>query len=101
MCAQESLQYILRLGVDRIRNHARDLTDRLQEELPKRGYKSITPQGNESPILAFVAPHPEAALASCRSADVHIAMRFGNKMRLSPSVYNNHEDIDRLFEALP
>ena len=101
VCAQESLQYILRLGVDRIRNHARDLTDRLQEELPKRGYQSITPQGNESPILSFVAPHPEATLASCRSANVHIAMRFGNKMRLSPSVYNNHEDIDRLFEALP
>ena len=101
VCAQESLQYILRLGVDRIRNHARDLTDRLQEELPKRGYKSITPQGNESPILSFVAPHPEAVLASCRSANVQVAMRFGNKMRLSPSVYNNHEDIDRLLEALP
>ena len=101
VCAQESLQYILRLGVDKIRNHARDLTDRLQEELPKRGYKSITPQGNESPILSFVAPHPEAVLASCRSANVQVAMRFGNKMRLSPSVYNNHEDIDRLLEALP
>ena len=101
VCAQESLQYILRLGVDRIRNHARDLTDRLQEELPKRGYKSITPKGNESPILSFVAPHPEAVLARCRSANVHVAMRFGNKMRLSPSVYNNHEDIDRLLEALP
>ncbi len=101
VCAQESLQYILRLGVDRIRNHARDLTDRLQEELPKRGYKSITPKGNESPILSFVAPHPEAVLASCRSANVQVAMRFGNKMRLSPSVYNNHEDIDRLLEALP
>ena len=101
VCAQESLQYILCLGVARIRNHARDLTDRLQEELPQRGYKSITPQGNESPILSFVAPHPEAVLASCRSANVHVAMRFGNKMRLSPSVYNNHEDIDRLLEALP
>lgn len=101
VCAQESLQYILRLGVDRIRNHARDLTDRLQEELPKRGYRSITPKGNESPILSFVAPHPEAVLARCRSANVHVAMRFGNKMRLSPSVYNNHEDIDRLLEALP
>ena len=101
VCAQESLQYILHLGVDSIRNHARDLTDRLQEELPQRGYKSITPQGNESPILSFVAPHPEAVLASCRSANVHVAMRFGNKMRLSPSVYNNHEDIDRLLEALP
>lgn len=101
VCAQESLKYILRLGVDSIRNHVRDLTDRLQEELPQRGYESITPPGNESPILAFIAPNPEAVLASCRNANVHLAMRFGNKMRLSPSVYNNHEDIDRLLAALP
>ena len=101
VCARESLKYIHRLGVDNIRAHARTLTDRLQEELPGKGYQSITPQGNESPILAFVAPDPAAAIASCRKAGVHIAMRFGNKMRLSPSVYNNDEDIDRLLEALP
>jgi selenocysteine lyase/cysteine desulfurase len=29
-----------------------------------------------------------------------VAMRYGDKMRLSPSVYNNHEDIDRLLAAL-
>ena len=59
------------------------------------------PLGNESPIVAFVAPDPDGAMASCRNNDVHIAMRLGNKMRLSPSVYNSHRDIDRLFEALP
>ncbi len=101
ICARESVKYILNLGVENIRNHARELTGRLQEELPQRGYESITPRGNESPIVAFVAPDPDRAMASCRNNDVHIAMRFGNKMRLSPSVYNNHDDIDRLFEALP
>lgn len=100
VCAQESLRYIDRLGVDRIRAHVRTLTDRLQEELPAIGYRSITPRGNESPILAFVAPDPEATLARTRRAGVHVAMRFGDKMRLSPSVYNNHEDLDRLLAAL-
>ncbi len=74
---------------------------RSAEELPQRGYESITPRENESPIVAFVAPDPDGAMTSCRNNDVHIAMRFGNKMRLSPSVYNNHDDIDRLFAALP
>ena len=101
VCARESLRYIHRLGVENIRAHVRDLTDRLQEELPARGYESITPRGNESPILAFVAPDPDATLASTREAGVHVAMRFGNKMRVSPSAYNNHADIDRLIEALP
>jgi selenocysteine lyase/cysteine desulfurase len=35
-----------------------------------------------------------------RAAGVHVAMRFGNKMRIAPSVYNNHDDITRLLEAL-
>lgn len=101
VCAQESLRYIRRLGVENIRNHARTLTDRLQEELPARGYASITPRGNESPIIAFVAKDPEKAMARLRNAGVHVAMRHGDKMRISPSVFNNQEDVDRLLEALP
>lgn len=100
VCAQESLRYIHRLGVPNIRAHVRTLTERLQEELPAIGYPSITPRGNESAILAFVAKDPEATLARTRAAGVHVAMRYGDKMRLSPSVYNNHEDVDRLLAAL-
>ena len=44
---------------------------------------------------------PAATLARLREAGVHVAMRYGNKMRLSPSVYNNQEDVDRLLAALP
>jgi selenocysteine lyase/cysteine desulfurase len=29
-----------------------------------------------------------------------VAMRFGNKMRIAPSVFNNQEDVDRLLAAL-
>ena len=39
-------------------------------------------------------------MARTRAAGVHVAMRFGNKMRLAPSVYNNQEDVDRLLAAL-
>ena len=99
--ARESLRYILRLGVHNIRDHARDLTDRLHRELPARGYAAITPAGNESPIVAFTVPDPEATLRRMHEAGVLVALRFGNKMRISPSVYNNHEDVDRLVAALP
>ena len=100
VCAQESLAYILRLGVHNIRDHARSLTDRLHEEMPAMGYPSITPRHNESSIVAFEIPDPGAAMARLRQAGVHVAMRFGNKMRISPSVYNNQEDVDRLLDAL-
>jgi selenocysteine lyase/cysteine desulfurase len=100
ICAQESLKYINRLGVDNIRNHVRTLTDRLQKEMPSMGYPSITPPGNESPIVAFACKDPDTAMRKTRQADVHVAMRFGNKMRISPSVFNNMNDINRLLEAL-
>ncbi|MGO8736884.1 MAG: aminotransferase class V-fold PLP-dependent enzyme [Terriglobia bacterium] len=100
ICAQESLNYILRLGVNNIRNHVRTLTDRLQKELPSMGYPSITPRGNESPIVSFACKDPETAMRKLRKADVHVAMRFGNKMRISPSVFNDMADINRLLEAL-
>ena len=87
--------------MENIRAHARTLTDRLQEELPTKGYAAITPKGNESLILAFTTPDPDATIASTKAAGVHVAMRFGNKMRISPSVYNNHTDLDRLIAALP
>lgn len=98
--AQESLKYIHQLGVDNIRAHARSLTDRLQKELPAIGFPSITPKGNESPICAFEAKDPAQTMEKLNKARVHVAMRFGNKMRVAVSVFNNHEDVDRLLAAL-
>ena len=100
ICALESLKYIHALGVSNIRAHVRTLTDRLVRELPRLGYASITPPENESPIVAFAASEPARTMERLRRTGVHVAMRFGNKMRISPSVFNNQEDIDRLLEAL-
>ena len=100
LSAQESLRYILGIGVDHIRSHARELTERLQDELPAKGYPSITPKGNESPIVSFSVDDPKSIMDKLRSADIHVAMRFGNKMRISPSVFNSHQDIDHLLTAL-
>jgi selenocysteine lyase/cysteine desulfurase len=99
-CATESLGYILDIGVSSIRAHARELTERLQSELPAKGFRPITPANNESPIVAFVCQDPEGALRQLHSSNVHVAMRFGKMMRVSPSVYNNHDDLDRLVAAL-
>ena len=100
IAAQESLKYIHALGVDNIRAHARSITDRLHKELPAIGYPSITPKGNESPICAFVAKDPAKTMDKLNKAKVHVAMRFGNKMRIAASVFNNQEDVDRLLAAL-
>lgn len=100
ICAQESVKYVQQLGVANIRKHVRGLTDRLHEEMPKLGYPSITPRGNESPIVVFEASDPASTMKKLRGAGVHTAMRFGNKLRISPSVFSNHDDIERLLSAL-
>ena len=102
VCQHEALRYIHRLGVENIRSHVRPLTDRLQKELPLAGYPSITPKGNESPIVTFKLKDPIAARTRLRKAGVIVSVRTGKngQMRVSPSVFNNLADVDRLLEAL-
>jgi selenocysteine lyase/cysteine desulfurase len=103
VCQYAALQYLNRLGVDRIREHARPLTDRLQKELPALGYPSITPKGTESPIVTFRVHDGEATHARLLKANVIVTMRVDpreSRMRVSPSIFNNSADIDHLIEAL-
>jgi selenocysteine lyase/cysteine desulfurase len=109
-----ALKYIHRLGIENIRSHAKALTDRLQKELPRLGYTSITPGENPTPIVSFLTPDYEQTGARLRKAfrEIPIALRrwevtapsgdvsIAQGMRISPSVYNNQSDIDRLLEAL-
>jgi selenocysteine lyase/cysteine desulfurase len=98
-CQSESLKYILGLGVDNIRAHARPLTAKLRRELPGLGYPCITPENNESPIVSFVVENPAATRAKLAKARVNAKVEW-HQMRVSPSVYNNEADVDRLLNAL-
>jgi selenocysteine lyase/cysteine desulfurase len=94
-----SLQYILGLGVDNIRAHARPLTARLRRELPRLGFDCMTPENNESPIVSFVAEKPAAVRERLAKARVAVKVEW-RQMRVSVSVYNNDADLDRLLNAL-
>jgi selenocysteine lyase/cysteine desulfurase len=100
-CVSAGIDYVQALGLDKIRSHARQLTDRLQKELPPLGYKPLTPSGNQTPILAFELKDA-AATAKALQAGKVTATVIGNenRLRLSVSVFNTHEDIDRVVEVL-
>jgi selenocysteine lyase/cysteine desulfurase len=101
VCSHTSLQYIEKLGLANIRAHARQLTDRLQKEMPAIGYPSVTPAGNETPIVAFEVKDVAATQQKLRQAGVVATMIEAEKrLRLAVSVFNTQADIDRLLGAL-
>lgn len=98
VCQSQALAYILAHGVERIRAHVRPLTERLRKEMPALGYPCITPAGNESPIISFAVKDQAATRAKLEKARVIVT--HGAHMRISPSIFNNMADVERLLAAL-
>lgn len=94
-----SLQYIAGLGVDRINAHARTLTGRLKEELPRLGFQVVTPVESPAPIVTCVAENARAMAPRLDAAGVRITLA-ANRFRVTPSVFNDMDDIERLLRAL-
>lgn len=95
------INYVNKLGIANIRTHARQLTDRLQKELPPLGYKPLTPQGTDTPTLAFEIKDPAAMTKMLQAG--HLAATVianENRIRLSVSVFNSHDDIDKAVAVL-
>lgn len=100
-CVNAGIDYVNKLGIPNIRVHAKQLTDRLQKELPPLGYKPLTPNGTETPIVAFELKDAAAtakALQAGKVAGTVIANE--NRLRMAVSVFNTHEDIDRTVAVL-
>ena len=99
--SHESLQYLDRLGLDKIQMHARRLIGRLQKELPPMGYPSLTPADTPTPIVAFQLRDPAAVAKRLRDANVAATIiEPEQRMRLSVSVFNTDADIDRVLQVL-
>jgi selenocysteine lyase/cysteine desulfurase len=95
------IDYVNALGIDRIRAHAKQLTDRLQKELPAIGYKSLTPIDTPTPIVAFELKDAAATAKMLQAGKVAATIISNeNRLRLSVSVFNNHDDIDRVVAVL-
>lgn len=94
-----SLDYIQRLGVARIQRHRQPLLDTARVELEKRGFRCITPVGSTSPNLSFAYENANRLQARFSAARIKVTMD-DNRFRISPSVFNDLNDIDRLVAAL-
>jgi selenocysteine lyase/cysteine desulfurase len=96
----ESLGYLQRIGIARIQAHRQPLLRRLHDELPRLGFTSITPPGTTSAIAAFTARDAEKRFAArLKQANVSVTLS-ADRLRVSPSLYNDMGDIERLLSAV-
>jgi selenocysteine lyase/cysteine desulfurase len=94
-----SIPYIQGLGVANIEKHRTPLIRRLQQELPRFGFTPQTPAESTSPVLTFAMKDTRAIGQKLNAARVSVRVA-PHWVRISPSVYNDMADVERLLEAL-
>ena len=95
-----SLPWLRRLGPEKILAYRRPLLERLHEEMPRLGFTSITPRETPSALIAFTMPGAERRFAErLRAANVTVSLS-GDRIRISPSIFNDQRDIETLLDAL-
>jgi selenocysteine lyase/cysteine desulfurase len=98
-----SLDLLLSIGVDRIWERVRRLTEGAIETALRRGYEVLSPRNPEdrSGIVTFKVPgaDPQGLWKAMLSRNVVCSPRSGG-IRVSPHFYNTPDEIARFFEIL-
>lgn len=94
----------LELTPKAIEAHILGLTQRAAEGMQRKGYLVVSPFGEHerSGNLSFTHPHraPAEIDLHLRDRGIDLAQR-GGRLRISPSYYNDADEIDRLIDELP
>jgi selenocysteine lyase/cysteine desulfurase len=93
------LEYLERVGVDRIETHTVELAHQLRRGLRTLGFDVTTPEGNRSSIVAFRVSKPQDAIVRHLAATkTQVSVREnGTQIRVSPALFNGSDDIDRFL----
>jgi selenocysteine lyase/cysteine desulfurase len=97
--ASISLQMLLETGIEFLQTRRQPLIEALQSTLRERGFKPYTPEGSKSPIVSFINKNSESLNERLAQANVTIST-YSDRFRISPSFFNNMNDIDRVIDVL-
>lgn len=98
---EHSLGWINRLGVAAIQGHRQPMVEAIQGELRRRGYQAMTPEGSRTPLVTFALKDARAKLGDLlQKNDIRMTVS-GNRFRISLSVFNDMNDVDKLLAVLP
>lgn len=99
--ANEAMRRILDWGVENIAREAGLATDLVEENALERGM-AVVPKERRARHMIGLRPQgrvPEDLAARLASENVFVSVRSGS-IRVSPHVYNDENDVGRLFEVL-
>ncbi len=100
-----SLELLTALGVAQTARYLKQLTDHLCEGLQSKPYRVVSSRrsGEKSHIVCIYPIGGTSAMAlyaHLKKQNIITAPR-GDRLRIAPHVYNTHEEMDALVEALP
>jgi selenocysteine lyase/cysteine desulfurase len=96
-----AFEQTLEWGVERIASYIGRITDRIVAETAPLGLTTAPPNEHARHLfgLRLGGADPQAIERAVGEANVFVSVR-GDAIRISPHVYNDDEDVDRLLEAL-
>jgi selenocysteine lyase/cysteine desulfurase len=96
-----SIASIIEMGIEAIVRHREPLIAQLRAALSRQpGFVPLTPKESRGPILAFGIKDAERRFRDrLRDRNIQISV-YPNGVRISPSIYNNEDDIQELIRVL-
>lgn len=100
--AYEGLRFLLDVGVEHIQRHSTALVTRLLDQIDVGRWRVLTPEPDRAPILSLRPPAMEGLVDRLAAAGVVVSVGgdMERLMRVSPAIYNDDADIDRLAEVI-
>jgi len=100
--AYEGLRFLLDVGVEQVQRHATTLVARLLDQIDTEVWQVLTPEPDRAPILSLRPPTLDGLVERLVAAGVVVSVGgdMDRLMRISPAIYNNEADVDRLAEVL-
>jgi len=98
---RESLGYLQRIGIDRIREHVLRLSDTLLEALHELGVEVITPESphERAGNICFALSDPGKLVKLAAAENIYVWGDVG-RIRISIHLFNDETDIERLIAFL-
>ncbi len=96
-----ALQQIHEWGIEGIASTLSRYTAQIAREAERLGLTTAGPTHRSPHLigLSFPAGVPDTLLSALRAAQVYVSVR-GASIRISPHVYNNEDDVQRLLDVL-